>query len=863
MGSPIPRYPLQLKKQKEKLNLKIKLIKTNHHQLIDSPSTLKFTDTKKLDQYLLRRNDGTTLTARLQPAKLGSILEVVVGDQVISVMEPLTWYQWIWIGFPFLLVVGGGCIGGAIGGACAMINLRLFRSQANPFAQYAATGVVSAVAIAGSILVAGMFHLAIWGFGKKTETGSDAPKTGSPPTVEKSVTLSETGSPKKENVAPVFQKYTLPEDLEKLQKAVDIQFTGGGPKDLSIQVIDLRTGRAIEVLGGHEKIVLEVKKAAQGAEVHVPAGIIAQPVEENSKLAPMIVWMPAVFRIEPGSNIQRFSIRAVNGNAALWEIPREKDRFTLKAPESNQQLLSFFRLAEQKKAYWDVVQVATRVLLNNISNAEFVKNRVGTNTYDMNTGHFITVPIANYEGIMKTRRMFKELGIDPMQYRLFQDQRAQLEEALKSADFDNPHLNQKSIMFNGSLEHYGGEPEVELLLLRYATQHPDLSLRESAIKSLVKIGLDGDAASLLRQMIQSEHREHRFLAAVSLANKGDLRAQPVLAFFGDDPLFGKLVSHLKQTIQNQSKIAPQPNETLLAYWERAVGWESLKGQGDIESIRKLVENREAVKDPWLDKFIEQLKNDQEKDVYQAIREIERRYAGNEQAFKALREVVMTHANKNVRVKAGHSLIDHFKKFDIRGLVQEILENDPEPYVVGDLVRHVVVFGKVEKRTDLILGLAHHTSSELRTRAVDIMNGDRRSLAKEEAESLYSESLLSQLAEKDEEKRVRLQTVSGLLGNQTVLPREKTDAILLRVVQNEKDSTVRRLALSNLCASKTREALPILKGMLQGGTKEEKNSAVSCLDQWKDDAEALNILESFRNDPEIGVYIGNVLKRHGR
>jgi len=47
----VPPYPdtPPTKKQKEKLNLKIKLIKTNHHQLIDSPSTLKFTDTKKLD----------------------------------------------------------------------------------------------------------------------------------------------------------------------------------------------------------------------------------------------------------------------------------------------------------------------------------------------------------------------------------------------------------------------------------------------------------------------------------------------------------------------------------------------------------------------------------------------------------------------------------------------------------------------------------------------------------------------------------------------------------------------------------------------------------------------------------------------
>src|SRR3990172_6128193 len=53
-------------------------------------------------EYLLRRNDGTTVTARLQPAQMGSMIEVAVGDQVVSVMEPLQWYEWAWIGLPFL-----------------------------------------------------------------------------------------------------------------------------------------------------------------------------------------------------------------------------------------------------------------------------------------------------------------------------------------------------------------------------------------------------------------------------------------------------------------------------------------------------------------------------------------------------------------------------------------------------------------------------------------------------------------------------------------------------------------------------------------------------------------------------------------
>ncbi len=191
-------------------------------------------------EYLLTRNDGTAVTVQLKPAQLGSILEVVVGDTIISVMEPLTWYQWIWIGVPFLLVVGGGCIGGGIGGACAMVNIRLFRSQANAFAQYAMTGVVSAVAIAGYIFVAVMFHLTIWGFGKKGEDVPDGKKTQPASMVGKDGLSSGSAAPKSSSVVATVQKYTLPEDWEKLQKTMDIQVVGGG----------------------QEKIVLEVKKAA-------------------------------------------------------------------------------------------------------------------------------------------------------------------------------------------------------------------------------------------------------------------------------------------------------------------------------------------------------------------------------------------------------------------------------------------------------------------------------------------------------------------------------------------------------------------------------------------------------------------------
>ncbi|MBI4026104.1 MAG: HEAT repeat domain-containing protein [Verrucomicrobia bacterium] len=127
-------------------------------------------------EYLLGRDDGSIVTARLQPSAMGSSFDLVIEDRVIPIMEPLQWHQWAWIGVPFLLVIGGGCIGGFCGGLATVINLRIFRSQANVSAQYALTGIVSAVSLGAYIFVASVFQFAFFGFPKDSRNASGGAK---------------------------------------------------------------------------------------------------------------------------------------------------------------------------------------------------------------------------------------------------------------------------------------------------------------------------------------------------------------------------------------------------------------------------------------------------------------------------------------------------------------------------------------------------------------------------------------------------------------------------------------------------------------------------------------------------------------
>lgn len=58
--------------------------------------------------------------------------------------SPLRWYEHLWIGWPIVLALSGGLIGGACGGAAWAINKKIFGQVRAPVTRYIVTGLVSA-----------------------------------------------------------------------------------------------------------------------------------------------------------------------------------------------------------------------------------------------------------------------------------------------------------------------------------------------------------------------------------------------------------------------------------------------------------------------------------------------------------------------------------------------------------------------------------------------------------------------------------------------------------------------------------------------------------------------------------------------
>lgn len=100
-------------------------------------------------EVILRRTDGTSVTATLKPSVLGlDVPQLIVEGKTIRAIDPLKWYIWAWIALPILLVFVGGALGGIVGWLGFMTNAKVVRSKMDGLAKFALTAAVSVLVVA-------------------------------------------------------------------------------------------------------------------------------------------------------------------------------------------------------------------------------------------------------------------------------------------------------------------------------------------------------------------------------------------------------------------------------------------------------------------------------------------------------------------------------------------------------------------------------------------------------------------------------------------------------------------------------------------------------------------------------------------
>jgi hypothetical protein len=117
----------------------------------------------KRGQFVLNDNNGFKVVVQLRHIFIDPVPQVIIDNQVVKLVEPLNIFQWIWSGLPLVLVILGGLIGGIIGGLTFWINTRVFRTEMSAVEMYILTGILTAIAVIGYIVIASLVGFALFG----------------------------------------------------------------------------------------------------------------------------------------------------------------------------------------------------------------------------------------------------------------------------------------------------------------------------------------------------------------------------------------------------------------------------------------------------------------------------------------------------------------------------------------------------------------------------------------------------------------------------------------------------------------------------------------------------------------------------
>lgn len=102
--------------------------------------------------YTVLDDSGRPVALKIKLSAFDPVPQLRIDDEVVRLVRPLTWYEYIWLGFPMAVLMVGGPMFIVAGYPVAVLNSRILRSNRAAFERYALTGLVS-IGIVGLVLL--------------------------------------------------------------------------------------------------------------------------------------------------------------------------------------------------------------------------------------------------------------------------------------------------------------------------------------------------------------------------------------------------------------------------------------------------------------------------------------------------------------------------------------------------------------------------------------------------------------------------------------------------------------------------------------------------------------------------------------
>ncbi len=108
----------------------------------------------KRTKFTVNDNQGTPREINLKINFLDPIPKIEIDGTIIQLARSLTWYEYLWMGLPIMLIFVGGGLGAMFGLGATYSSGRIFRSGRKTTIKYLLSGVVSISAVAAYFVLA-------------------------------------------------------------------------------------------------------------------------------------------------------------------------------------------------------------------------------------------------------------------------------------------------------------------------------------------------------------------------------------------------------------------------------------------------------------------------------------------------------------------------------------------------------------------------------------------------------------------------------------------------------------------------------------------------------------------------------------
>ena len=115
----------------------------------------------KRGKYVIKNDAGDDTSVRIDAVFIDPIPVVKIEAEVVHLAPAFSWYEYVWIGIPVLLVFVGGALGGGLGVAAGYSNTRIFRSDLGTGIKYLLTGLTTAAALVAFLVLATVIQIAV------------------------------------------------------------------------------------------------------------------------------------------------------------------------------------------------------------------------------------------------------------------------------------------------------------------------------------------------------------------------------------------------------------------------------------------------------------------------------------------------------------------------------------------------------------------------------------------------------------------------------------------------------------------------------------------------------------------------------